>query len=79
MRGFLGGAKEADDPADSYLFRLTSFINSSLGYELNDLDGTVNGASRIEDLLCRMCELAEMGGVRLFAPSSLRSADLLRA
>ena len=59
--------RKPDGVVDSDLFRLTSFINSSLEFELHDLDDTADGVLRVEDLLCRVRELSVMGGVRLYA------------
>ncbi|ORY88627.1 Mis6-domain-containing protein [Leucosporidium creatinivorum] len=47
---------------DGQLLRLESFITSSLRHEMHELDETADGAKRIEDLLCRIRELCEMGG-----------------
>lgn len=64
--------------AAAYIHRLESFMASSLRHELYELDATPEGESRTEDLLCRIRELCEMGGVRSFPFAHLTSSACLR-
>ncbi|GAA6057186.1 hypothetical protein JCM3770_004367 [Rhodotorula araucariae] len=45
-----------------HLARLSHWLVSQLSYELHDLDPSEAGKARIEDLLCRVREVSELGG-----------------
>ncbi|GAA5845863.1 hypothetical protein JCM9279_002404 [Rhodotorula babjevae] len=58
--GFLLRSGYDHDP--EHLARLSHWIISQLEHELHDLEPTKAGHARVEDLLCRVREICELGG-----------------
>ncbi|GAA5909578.1 hypothetical protein JCM6882_003460 [Rhodosporidiobolus microsporus] len=63
---------------DDHLHRLSTWLIAQLQHELYDLEPSAERTARVEDLLCRLRELCEMGGELLEPLEAFLAEYLLR-